>query len=204
SGRLPLHGAPVLLDEHAREDPEQRDHKRHPAEDVPGGAKVNAAAIYGNGSHCRPAGEPIRSAPNFFETHIGQYELDGGSNRLAVNPKQLVKSAVGGGRVRLDTKAVGNGLEHLLLLVDAVPAPPPPGLMNEWTMGGVHQPDDAVVDVAGQLRCQPGNPIRRAEYREARHRRRSVLLLGMPPGLRNIRPAISVLLLAREAHSKDS
>jgi len=43
SDGLLLHGAPVLVDELARKDPEEGDHEGYPAEDVPGGAEVDTA-----------------------------------------------------------------------------------------------------------------------------------------------------------------
>ena len=53
--------------------------------------------------------------------------------------------------MRGHAEAVGDWLEILVLLVNAVLLPPPPRLVHERPVRRVHQADDAVVDVAGEV-----------------------------------------------------
>jgi len=48
-------------------------------------------------------------------------------------------------------EAVGDRLEILLLLVDAVLGAPPPGLMDKGSVSGVHEADDTVIDADGHF-----------------------------------------------------
>src|ERR1700761_6534419 len=48
-------------------------------------------------------------------------------------------------------EALSDGLEVLFLLVNAGALAPPPGLVNERAVRGIHEADDAVVHVAGQV-----------------------------------------------------
>ena len=52
-----------------------------------------------------------------------------------------------------------DGFEALGFFVDAGGRAPPPGLVNEGAVRGVHEADDAVVDVAGEV----GGEMRGAE-----------------------------------------
>src|SRR5437660_835258 len=79
---------------------------------------------------------------NLFVTLIGKNEIDGGGYLFAVDAEQLVRCAVGRGRMGRHAEAVGNGFEMFLLFVDAMPSPPPPGLMDEGAMRRIHQADD--------------------------------------------------------------
>ena len=169
--RLLFHRQAVLFDEHAPEEAQQRHGERKPREDVPRGHDVNAAEVALDGRDGGAAREPLVSGANLLETHVGQDKFDRGGG-LAVGLEQLVGSAVGRGRVGLNAKAVGDGLEGLFLYLDAAAAAPPPGLVHKGAVGGVHQSDDAVVHVRGQIGGEVGNAVTLAEDRQARHRRR--------------------------------
>src|SRR5215472_1168100 len=53
-------------------------------------------------------------------------------------------------------EAHGKRFEVLLLLVNAAPGSPPPSTMDKGTVGGVHQPDDAVIDTGRKIGRQVG------------------------------------------------
>src|SRR5205814_1988223 len=53
--------------------------------------------------------------------------------------------------MRAHAKAVGNRLELLLLFVDAVARSPPPCLMHKRSVRRIHQTDDSVIHIAGQI-----------------------------------------------------
>ena len=53
--------------------------------------------------------------------------------------------------MRAHAEAVRNRLEILALLVDTLTCAPPPGLMYEWSVRGVHQPDNSMIDGARQI-----------------------------------------------------
>src|ERR1019366_9831938 len=78
---------------------------------------------------------------------------------------ELVGSAVGAGRVRAHAKPVGNGFEVLPLLVNRFLRAPPPRLVNEGAVCGIHQADDAVVDGARQVGSEIGEFVMLAEFR---------------------------------------
>src|ERR1700675_3563703 len=61
--------------------------------------------------------------------------------------------------MRAHAKAVRNGLERLLLLVNGITAAPPPGLMHERPVRRIHQADDAVIDTARQFGRQVSKPV---------------------------------------------
>ena len=121
------------------------------------------------GRHRGQAGEPLGSAANRLIAPVGQHEVDRGLDRLAIDAEQFVGRAVGRGRMRRHAKALRNGLEVLLFFVDAVPGPPPPCLMHKRPVRRVHQPDDAVVDIAGQFRRQMRAAVPVAEGWQLRH-----------------------------------
>src|SRR5437016_13358553 len=66
--------------------------------------------------------------------------------------------------MRGHAETVWNGLEILFLFVNAVLAAPPPRLVNERAVRGIHQADDAVVDADRHLRLQIGQLVFRREF----------------------------------------
>src|SRR5436309_753521 len=70
--------------------------------------------------------------------------------------------------MRAHAKAVGDRLEVLLLLVNAVARTPPPGLMDKGSMSWIHEADDAMVDADGHLRLQIGEFVFLTELRDLR------------------------------------
>jgi len=56
--------------------------------------------------------------------------------------------------VRTHAEAVRNGFEVFLLFVNAVLGAPPPCLVDEGAVGGIHEADDAVVNANGHFRLQ--------------------------------------------------
>src|SRR6185312_11325126 len=86
-------------------------------------------------------------------------------------------------------------LKTLLLLVNTSPAAPPPRLMHKRPVRGIHQPNDAVVDVARQI----GGEMRSAKSgRELWHLRnsRQFSVDTARTRLRDKDPGIPVALLA--------
>lgn len=51
-------------------------------------------------------------------------------------------------------ESVRNRFKMLLLFMDAVAGAPPPCLMNKWSVRGVHQPNDAMVNTDGHCGLQ--------------------------------------------------
>ena len=72
--------------------------------------------------------------------------------------------------MRRHAKALRDGLEVLLFFVDAVPGPPPPCLVHERPVRRIHQADDAVVHIAGQIGSQMRAAIPLAELGQFRYR----------------------------------
>ena len=149
-------------------------------------------------SYSCEAGEPLVSAADGFVAAVGENEVDGGGDGLAVDSEQLVGRAVSRRRVGGHAEALRDGLEVLFLFMDACLLAPPPGLVNKRTMSRVHQADDAVIDVAGQV----GGEMRAAEARsELGDFGRRRLLAGTDAsgaGLRDVDPGVSVALFAGE------
>src|SRR2546425_11881747 len=126
------------------------------------------SALRGDRRDGGAAGEPLRAGADFLKAHVGQHELDLGGDRFAVHSQNSVKGAVRRRRVGANAKAVGDGFEHLLFLVNALAAPPPPGLVDERPVGRVHEPDNAVVNVAWKLCRQMSDAVAWAENGQAR------------------------------------
>src|SRR6476660_7266589 len=76
--------------------------------------------------------------------------------------------------MRAHAEAVGYRLKLLLLFVDAVAATPPPRLVNEWTVCGVHHADDSMIDAAWQVGGQVCGFVFLGKAWHARGRRRGV------------------------------
>ena len=109
-----------------------------------------------------------------------------------------------------DAKAAGDGFEHLLFLGNALTAPPPPSLVDERPVGRVHEPDNAVVNVARKLGRQMSDAVAWAESGQARTERQRVLPERRAPPrmaifrVRDVDPDVAVPLFAREARGEDS
>ena len=86
--------------------------------------------------------------------------------------------------------------------MDTRPTAPPPRLMHKRPMRRVHQPDNAMVDIAGQVSHQMRAAISLGKFRHLRHRRQRI---SHPPRprLRNINPRITIPLLARKRTGKN-
>ena len=110
----------------------------------------------GDGRDSGEAREPPGAAADGLEAAVGEDEVDGGGDGLAVDAEELVGRAVAGGRVRGHAEAFRDGLEVLVFFVDACAAAPPPGLVDEGAVRGIHEADDAVVDVAGEIGDEVG------------------------------------------------
>ena len=132
--------------------------ERDPAKEIPGGDYVDAAMVARDGRDRGEAGEPVFSGADGFGAKVGQDEIDGGGDGIGVGveAQQFVGRGVGTGGVRAHAKAVGDGFEVFLLFVNAVLGAPPPRLMNEGSVRGIHQADDAVVDADGHFGLQVG------------------------------------------------
>src|SRR6266700_445714 len=110
--------------------------------------------------------------------------------------------------MRTHAKAVGNRLEVLLLFMNAVLRAPPPGLMNERAVRGIHQSDDSVIDIYWHLGLQVSNVEFAAELFNLRSGIRSFLRFGetcaSEARVRDIYPYKVVLLFAGIASGVDS
>src|SRR5579864_7778162 len=107
--------------------------------------------------------------------------------------------------MRRHAEAVGNRFVVFLFFVDAVLRAPPPGLMNERSVGRVHQADDAMINADGHFGLQVGEFVFLAEFfnRWCRIRsfRRSAETRALRAGIRYIDPYEIVLLFAGIASS---
>src|SRR6185437_2000403 len=95
--------------------------ERHPGEDVPGGAEIDAATVLLDRRYHCAIRHPMIANANLLYANIRQRELNGCSHFTAIETQQLVSAAVGAGRVGANAKAQRRGLEGLLLFVDAAP-----------------------------------------------------------------------------------
>src|SRR5258708_19292416 len=130
---------------------------------VPGGAHVDAAAVDGDGRDRGQAAEPFITCADLLVTLIGKNEINGSGYLFAVDAQQLVRRAVARCRVPRHPKTILDGLKVFLFFVDAVPRPPPPGLMDEGAMRWIHKANDAVVNCGGQLGSEMSGAIAFAE-----------------------------------------
>src|SRR5580658_5127780 len=103
-------------------------------EDIPCGVDVDPAGICNRRRYGCQAGKPFFAAADGFESPVGENKIDGRRDGFAVNTEQLIRSAVSRGGMRRHAEAFGNGLEMLLFFVNAGALPPPPGLVDEWTV----------------------------------------------------------------------
>jgi len=104
--------------------------------------------------------------------------------------------------MRQHPKPLRNRLKVFLLLVNTSPASPPPRLMHKRPMRRIHQPDDAVIDIARQISHKMRTPKPRRELRQLRHRRQ---LTPNPAGThgRHINPRIAIPLFTRKRAGKN-
>ena len=133
-------------------------------EDVPRGDDVDAAGGRGDGCDGGERGEPLVAGANDLGAAIGQGEVDGGVDGLAVDAEEFVGRGVGAGRVGAHAKAFGDGLEALGFFANAGARTPPPRLVDEGSVGRVHKADDAVIDVAGQVGGEESGAETGAEF----------------------------------------
>src|SRR5689334_7105724 len=84
----------VLPHEARAEEASNRCDEWHVIEDVPGGDYIDAAGGRRDWGDCGQAGEPLISATNGFEAAVRKDKIDGGGDRLTVDPEQFVRRAV--------------------------------------------------------------------------------------------------------------
>src|SRR5579863_2743999 len=178
--RLILHRLAVLFDKLCKHKFQQRRSKRNPAKNIPASHHVDPAMAARDGRYGCQAGKPILPCANGFEAQVGQNKINGGRNRIRirVQPQQPVRRAVRAGCVGAHAKAQRYRLEILLLLVNALPAAPPPGLMNKGSVRRIHEPDDSVVHVAWQVSRQVRDLILSGKSRNPWSGRRGLRRLG--------------------------
>jgi hypothetical protein len=187
-----------------------RSYKWHPVKNIPSRTHINPASRSRNRRHRSQAGKPLLPGPDRLIPPIRQHKINRRRNRLPINPQQLVRRRVRTGSVRRHPKprippvilAVFQRLKILRLLMNTRPAPPPPRLMHKRPMCRVHQPDNPMVHIAGQLRHQMRRP---KPSRKLRHLRHSGQLTHNPPRSRlgQINPRIPIPLLTRKRPGKN-
>src|ERR1700756_5389969 len=87
-------------------------------------------------------------------------------------------------------------LEVLVLLVNAGAGAPPPRLMDKRAVGRVHQADDAVVHVAGQIGGEVGRPGFPGEARQRRWFGEVFGAQAAAAGIGYVHPGVAVALYA--------
>ena len=163
---------------------------------IPSRHKINPAQIPSHRRHRSPARKPHLPAMNLLQPHVGQDKIDRSSNAFPGNPlQQLIRSAIRTGRMRAHPKSIRDRLKLLLLLVNAVLAPPKPGLMHKRPVRRIHQADDPLVHMRRQLAVQMCNLVFLAEHRQRRRRRHCLRKAGS--GRIHVNPDITVALFAR-------
>src|SRR5579872_1352226 len=70
--------------------------------------------------------------------------------------------------MRTHPKTIGNGVKIFLLLVNTVLTAPPPRLVHEWAVRGIHETDNAMVDADGHFSLQVGQFVFAAEFVDLR------------------------------------
>ncbi len=199
---LIFHGFAILFYEFGEDELQQSRPKRQPAKNIPAGNNVDAAVVASDGSHRSQAREPVLSRLDGFIALIGENKINGRRDGLGigVHSQQLVGRAIRTGSVGAHAEAHGNRLEILMLLVDAVAAAPPPRLVNERAVRGIHEADDAVIDAAWQVGGEVGDFVFAAKSWDARRRNWGVRCFGESGTsrrrLRDEDPNVVVVLLA--------
>src|SRR6266851_2362564 len=97
--------------------------------------------------------------------------------------------------MRTHPEAIGNRLELLFLGMNAAAATPEPRRMHKRPVRGIHQADDAVVDVRRQLAIEMRDFVLLAERRQLRWLRN--LRRQERSGCAYIHPDIAIPLFAR-------
>src|SRR5271166_2275290 len=197
------HGDLVLADEAAPEKCRNRSYKWDGVEDVPCRSDIDPAGICNCRSYSCEAGEPLVSAADGFVAAVGKNEVDGSGDGLAVDAEQFVGRAVSRWRMGGHAEAVGDGLEVLFLFVDAGLFAPPPGLVDEGSVGRVHEADDAVVDVAGQVGGEMRTAGTGAELGDFGRRGLLAGTGASGAGLGDVDPGVSVTLFAGKSGGID-
>jgi hypothetical protein len=138
----------------------------NPAEEIPGGDHVDAALIARDGRDGGERRKPVLPGADGFPAQVGQNEVDGRGDGVGVGveAQKLVGRAVGAGRVRAHAESVGESARSFSASRGSVLRAPPPGLMNERAVRGIHEADDAVVDAAGQVGGEVGELVVLAEF----------------------------------------
>src|SRR5271154_4483141 len=110
--------------------------------------------------------------------------------------------------MRAHAETVGDGLEVFFLLVDAVAAAPPPGLVDEWSVSGIHKADNAVIDADGHVGGEVGEFVFFAEFFNQRGILRSffsrVEARARRAWIGNVDPDKTILLFTGIAASVDA
>ncbi len=140
---------------------------------------------------------------NLLQPPVRQNKIDGRRHRLA-GPlfQQLVRQAVRAWRVRTHPEAVRNRLELFLFFVNAAAAPPKPRLVHERPVRRIHQSDDSVIDVSGQIAGQMRDLVFRAEGCQLRRRRHA--FRHARAGRSHIDPDVAVALFTRVMSRKNA
>ena len=162
--------------------------------DVPRADDVDAAGRGSNWGDRREAGEPFGAAADGFVAAVRQDEVDGGFDGVAVDAEELVGRGVAAGGVGGHAEALRNGLEALGFFANGAARAPPPGLVDEGSVGGVHEANDAVIDVAGEIGGEVGGAVFFAEFGERGQLRCFDLFAGSRAG--DVDPRVAVLFHA--------
>jgi hypothetical protein len=187
-----------------------RSYKWHPIKNIPSRTHINPASRSRHRRHRGQTRKPLLPRPDRLIPPVRQHKINRRRNRLPINPQQLIRRRVRTRSMRRHPKpripppvfAVFQRLKVLRLLMNTRPAPPPPRLVHKRPMRRIHQPDNPVIHIAGQLRRQ----MRRAKpRRKLRHLRHCRQLTHHPPRprLRKIDPRIPIPLLARKRPRKN-
>src|SRR6266566_3943277 len=100
--------------------------------------------------------------------------------------------------MRAHAEAVGDWLKLFLFLMNAMARAPPPRLMDEWPVRGIHKADDSVVHIARQTGAQVGSLVFFAEGRDLRGGDARLFAAGKPctdrPWIGNVNPDETITL----------
>jgi hypothetical protein len=181
-----------------------RSYKWHPIKNIPGRTNIDPASRRRHRSHRSQTSKPLAPRANRLIPPVRQHKIDRRCNRLPINPQQLIRRRIRTRSMRRHPKPriptlildILDWLKVLRLLVNTSRRPPPPGLVHKRPMRRIHQPNNPVIHIAGQLRRQMRSPKPPRKLRHLRHRRQ---LSHHPPSprLRQINPRIPIPLLTR-------
>src|ERR1700759_5230253 len=123
--------------------------------------------------------------------------------RFASKPLQnLIRCAVSRRRVRTHAKAIGNRLELFGFVANAVPSAPPPCLVDERAVRGIHEPDDGLIDSAGEISPKLHRLMPCTESGQFRDRRRGLRRSAFRIGHEN--PDIAVAFFTTKTSSQNA